>query len=68
MLKICLYKAVYHQRPVETFMEARMKKKGKKKEREKERETTNSIIPSKQSKKTLESTYIVGIFDITRIS
>ena len=57
MLKICLYKAVYHQRPVETFMEARMKKKGKgkgkgkKKEREKERETTNSIIPSKQSKK-----------------
>ena len=70
MLKICLYKAVHHQRPVETFMEARMKKKGKgkKKEREKERETTNSIIPSKQSKKTLESTYIVGIFDITRIS
>lgn len=61
---------MYHQRPVETFMEARMKKKGKgkKKEREKERETTNSIIPSKQSKKTLESTYIVGIFDITRIS
>ena len=31
MLKICLYKAVYHQRPVETFMEARMKKKKKKK-------------------------------------
>ena len=35
MLKICLYKAVYHQRPVETFMEARMKKKKKKKEKEK---------------------------------
>ena len=31
MLKIYLYKAVYHQRPVETFMEARMKKKKKKK-------------------------------------
>lgn len=31
MLKVCLYKAVYHQRPVETFMEARMKKKKKKK-------------------------------------
>lgn len=44
MLKICLYKAVYHQRPVETFMEPRMKKKkkgkekGKEKEKERERE------------------------------
>ena len=38
MLKICLYKAVYHQRPVETFMEPRMKKKKKKKEKEKEKE------------------------------
>ena len=35
MLKICLYKAVYHQRPVETFMEPRMKKKKKEKEKEK---------------------------------
>lgn len=33
MLKICLYKAVYHQRPVETFMEPRMKKKKKEKEK-----------------------------------
>ena len=38
MLKICLYKAVYHQRPVETFMEPRMKKKKKKKKKEKEKE------------------------------
>ena len=35
MLKIYLYKAVYHQRPGETFMEPRMKKKKKKKEKEK---------------------------------
>ena len=37
MLKICLYKAVYHQRPVETFMEPRMKEKEKENEKEKER-------------------------------
>ena len=38
MLKICLYKAVYHQRPVETFMETKKKKKKKKKKKEKEKE------------------------------
>ena len=37
MLKICLYKAVYHQRPVETFMEARMKKKEKERERKRKK-------------------------------
>ena len=38
MLKICLYKAVYHQRPVETFMEPRIKEKEKGKEKGKEKE------------------------------
>lgn len=38
MLKIYLYKAVYHQRPGETFMEPRMKEKEKEKENEKEKE------------------------------
>ena len=38
MLEICLYKAVYHQRPGETFMEPRMKEKEKEKENEKEKE------------------------------
>ena len=38
MLKIYLYKAVYHQRPGETFMEPRMKEKEKENEKEKERE------------------------------
>ena len=33
MLKIYLYKAVYHQRPVETFMEPRIKEKEKGKEK-----------------------------------
>lgn len=37
MLKIYLYKAVYHQRPGETFMEPRMKEKEKENEKEKER-------------------------------
>lgn len=37
MLKICLYKAVYHQRPGETFMKPRMKGKEKKKEKGKEK-------------------------------
>ena len=37
MLKICLYKAVYHQRPGETFMEPRIKEKEKEKGKEKER-------------------------------
>lgn len=37
MLKIYLYKAVYHQRPVETFMEPRMKKKKKEKEKGKKK-------------------------------
>ena len=38
MLKTCLYKAVYHQRPVETFMEPRMIEKEKEKEKGKEKE------------------------------
>ena len=38
MLKICLYKAVYHQRPGETFMEPRMKEKENEKEKERKRE------------------------------
>lgn len=33
-----LYKAVYHQRPGETFMEPRMKKKGKGKKKKKKKE------------------------------
>lgn len=44
ILKIYLYKAVYHQRPVETFMEPRMKEKKKEKEkrkRKKEKEKEN---------------------------
>ena len=44
MLKICLYKAVYHQRPGETFMEARMKKKGKGKKKKKERKKEKQQI------------------------
>lgn len=44
MLKICLYKAVYHQRPVETFMEARMKKKGKGKGKKKKRKKEKQQI------------------------
>ena len=37
-----LYKAVYHQRPVETFMKPRMKKKEKeKRKRKKEKEKEN---------------------------
>lgn len=44
MLKICLYKAVYHQRPGETFMKPRMKKKGKGKKKKKERKKEKQQI------------------------
>ena len=51
MLKICLYKAVYHQRPVETFMEPRIKEKEKGKEKEKERKRERERERERKRKK-----------------